>query len=65
MNAPSSYLMQAGISWSPVSLAIAVVAILLGLLLLRFVVKTAITLVKIAIVVLIGLGVYLAFQAFL
>lgn len=64
-NQTGSQLMQRAVEFSPVSLAIAAVVIIVGLLLLRFVVKTAFTLVKVAIVVLIGIGAYLAFQAFL
>lgn len=54
-----------GITWSPVALAIAIGVVLLVLLLIRFVVKSAVTLVKVALLVLIGVGAYLGFQAIL
>lgn len=59
------FLAAPGIIWSPTALIIAAVVILLGFLVLRFFIKTAFTLAKIAIIVLIGIGVYLGFQALL
>lgn len=60
---PLPILAQSPIEWSPTALIIAAVIGLLLILLLRFVVKTAFTLVKIAIIVLIVAGAYLGFQA--
>lgn len=56
-------LAQSPIGWSPTALIIAVVIGLLLILLLRFFIKTAFTLVKIAIILLIVAGAYLGFQA--
>lgn len=44
---------------APTPIIIAIVLIVVGLLILRFFIKTAITLVKVAILVAIGVGVYL------
>ncbi len=44
---------------APTPIIIGIVAIVVGLLVIRFVVKTAITVVKIAILVAIGLALYL------
>ncbi len=44
---------------APTPIIIGIVAIVIGLLVIRFVVKTAITVVKIAILVAIGLALYL------
>jgi hypothetical protein len=52
-------LVQASDFAAPTPVIIGIVLIVVGLLVLRFVIKTAITLVKIAILAAIGLGVYL------
>lgn len=46
---------------APVPILIAIVLIVIGLLLLRFIIKTAITLGKIAILVVIGVAAYIGF----
>lgn len=51
-----------GITWSPTALIIAAVLMLLVFLFLRFVIKSVVSLVKIAVIVLIGIGAYLGFQ---
>lgn len=58
-------LAQAGIHWSPVALGIAAAISLILILVLRFMVKTVFSLVKIAIIVVIGAGTYLAIQTLL
>jgi hypothetical protein len=52
-------LVQASDFAAPTPVIIGIVLIFVGLLVLRFVIKTAITLVKIAILAAIGIGVYL------
>lgn len=44
---------------APVPIIIAIVLIVLGLLILRFIIRTAITLAKIALLVVIGVAAYL------
>ncbi len=65
MNFVTPFLMQTGLQFSPIALGIAAVVAVILILVLRFIVKTAITLVKIAIVVLVGGIAYLGFQTFL
>ncbi len=49
--------------FSLIALIIGLVVIAFGLLILRFVIKTAITLVKVAFIVAIGLGAWILLQA--